>query len=402
MILPSLWGLLAVLALVLSWLTGAAGFARVGYLMVGIWLIGLLAARLAERGLVATRQLSADRMPFGGEIGVEVEVTNRSRLPVLWLTASETLPAGLPLIGPRGRIGPLSGRNRFRYRYRLQGVRRGYYQLGPTLLRTGDLFGLTYRERASGVAWLTVFPRIVAIPHGRLTSGRPAGELRARRRVLEDPTQVIGVRPYQHGDSLRRIHWRATAHTGRIQSKLFELSAQTETTIVLNLRREDYPASPGEAQETAELAVVLAASIAHHLLERRQRTGLLALGEDPARDLSDPDAPVRVPASRSRDQLAAILSVLGRIKLGPGEELAAVLQRQKQDLSWGSLLVVIAPQTNKETLPVLLGLRKAGFEPSVVLVGRSLALSAQVAGLRSLGISAARVTSEVDIRALGL
>ena len=58
-----------------------------------------------------------------------------------------------------------------------------------------------------------------------------------RQRVLEDPSQIIGIRPYQHGDGLRRIHWRATAHTGRFQSKLFEVSAQVECVLALNLRR---------------------------------------------------------------------------------------------------------------------------------------------------------------------
>ena len=142
MVLPVLWALLAVLALVLSWVTAAAAFAWVGCLMIASWLIGLAAARLSQRGLTAARELSADRIPFGGEVTAEVTVKNRSRLPILWLAASEALPAGLPMTGLRGRLGPLSGRGTFSFRYTLHGARRGYYQLGPTLLRTGDLFGL--------------------------------------------------------------------------------------------------------------------------------------------------------------------------------------------------------------------------------------------------------------------
>ena len=196
MVLPLLWLLLAALALVLSWTTASPAFAWLGYLMLAVWLMGAAAARLGERSILAARHLSSDRIAFGGEASVEVEVTNRSLLPSLWLAASESLPAGLPMSGVRGRVGPLRGRGEFRFRYTLHGARRGYHEVGPTLLRTGDLFGLVQRERRAGEsARLTVYPRVVAIEHTRVPSRRPAGEVRARQRVLEDPTQVVGIRP---------------------------------------------------------------------------------------------------------------------------------------------------------------------------------------------------------------
>ena len=401
MVLPLVWLLLAALALVLSWTTTSAAFAWLGFLMLVTWLVGAAAARLGERSLSATRRLSSDRMPFGGEATVEVEVTNRGPLPILWVTASESLPAGLPMSGVRGRVGPLRGRGEFCFRYTLQGARRGYHAVGPTLLRTGDLFGLVQREKSGGEsARLTVYPRVVAISHARIPSRRPAGEARARQRVLEDPTQVVGVRPYQHGDGLRRVHWRATAHTGRLQSKLFEVSAQVETVVLLNLRRGDYPDSPAEAQELAELAIVAAASIAQHVLDRSQRVGLLALGRDPARD--GRAELVRVRSARGRDQLAAILSALGRMELGASEPLADVLTREKEDLAWGSLVVIITPRMAERMIPAVLGARSSGFDTSVVLVGRGAHLGGAPAALDAIGISAARVVTEADIRGLDL
>jgi len=401
MVVPLLWVLLAALALVLSWTTDSASFAWVGYFMLVIWLVGLAAVRLAARGLSASRRLSCDRVPFEGEATVEVTVTSRGVLPILWLAASESLPAGLPMTGVRGRVGPLAGRGEFSFRYTLYGARRGYHEVGPTLLRTGDLFGLVQRERAGGrSAHLTVYPRIVAIRHARVPSQRPAGEVRARQRVLEDPTQVVGVRPYQHGDGLRRVHWRATAHTGRLQSKLFEVSAQVETVLVLSLRRGDYPRWPTEAEEVAELAIVTAASVARHMLDRGQRVGLLMLAKDPAQE--NPEGMVRVPGGRGRDQLAAILSVLGRVELGEGKQLSDVLSREKERLAWGSAAVIITPPVTGRSVPTVMGLRKAGFETSVILVGRSPGLADGGVGFEALGVAAARVVSEADIRGLDL
>ena len=400
MVVPLLWVLLAALALTLSWVTGAAAFAWAAYLMLVIWLVGAVGARLGVRGLSVTRTLSADRVALNGRVQVEVKLENRSRLPVLWAAAAEALPAGLSLRGVRGRIGPLRPRSEFRFRYTLEGGRRGYYQIGPTVLRTGDLFGIVQRERTGEeTARLTVFPRIVAIRHARLPSRRPINEVRVRYRVLEDPTQVIGIRPYQRGDGLRRVHWRATAHTSRLQSKLYQVTAQVDTTVLLNLRRADYAESPADAQEAAELAIVAAASTVHHLLDRRQRTGLLALAHDPA---ADDSGLVAVSAGRHRDQLTALLSVLGRVELGPAQPLTEALRRAKETFPLGSLLVIVTPRVDTEAMQALLGLRNAGFAVSVILVGRGAELPAEAAGLAALRIGGARVRSEADVRGLNL
>src|SRR5574340_766763 len=110
MVLPLLWALLAGLALALSYVTGAASFAWAGYLMLVVLAIGFLLARLGERGLRATRYLSRDRVAFGEQVEVELEVANASRLPLLWAYAAETLPAGLQVTGARGRVGSLGAR----------------------------------------------------------------------------------------------------------------------------------------------------------------------------------------------------------------------------------------------------------------------------------------------------
>jgi uncharacterized protein (DUF58 family) len=262
------------------------------------------------------------------------------------------------------------------------------------------MFGLIQRDSPAGATdALTVFPRLIPITHARLPSRRPAGEVRARQRVLEDPTQIIGIRPYQHGDSLRRVHWRATAHTGRLQSKLFEVSSQVENVVVLNLCRVDYPSSPSEAEEAADLAVTAAASICHHILERRQRTGLLALGRDPAG--CDEHGLLRVRAARGRGQLAALLSALGRIELGPAENLGRVLSREKETFNWGALVAIITPELTADTVASILSLRSAGFEVRTVLVGRA-SPEAEAAGLSAFGVDAVLVRSEPDIRGLDI
>jgi len=143
---------------------------------------------------------------------------------------------------------------------------------------------------------------------------------------------------------------------------------------------------------------VAAASVAQHVLDRRQRLGLLALGRDPAREQAD--GLVRVKTGRGRDQLAAVLSALGRIELGASKPLADVVSGEKEDLTWGCLVVVMTPRMTEGSVPAVVGLRKAGFETSVVLVGRGADPAADAARLEAVGIRASRVITEADIGGL--
>ena len=400
MITPLVWAALALAALGVGHGAGAPLFSWVGYVMLLTLLTSYALARAGARGLTARRELRVDRIHLGESVEVEVTVENRSALPALWVSAAESLPVGLPMRGSRGRIAPLAGRHSFRFEYTLEGARRGYHEIGPTLLRSGDLFGLYQRQATqAGSAWLTVFPKLVAIGRAPLASRRPLGEVRARQRVLEDPTQIVGIRPYHHGDGMRRVHWRATAHTGKLQSKLFEVTAQPNVTILLNLRRADYPSHPEEAAGTAELAITTAASVARYVLDRGQRVGLLALARDPAG--MGVDHLVSVEAARGRDQLTALLSVLGRVELGQTDSLEEVIYRDKQRLAWGTMVVVVTPRLDREVVLALLNLRTAGFGLELILTGRGAA-GPDRAGMGMIGISAARVRSEDDIRALDL
>ena len=99
--------------------------------------------------------------------------------------------------------------------YQLKCNRRGYHQIGPLVVETGDLFGLHRRYRVlTSPHFLLVYPEVVPLEGYELASRRPIGEVRLSHRLYEDPTRIAGVRPYEAGDPLNRIHWRATARTG--------------------------------------------------------------------------------------------------------------------------------------------------------------------------------------------
>src|SRR5262249_17430874 len=127
--------------------------------------------------------------------------------------------------------------------YKVQCHQRGYYQFGPILAETGDLFGLHRSYRLlTEPRFLMVYPKVLPLENYDIQSPRPIGEIRLAHRLFEDPTRTAGVRAFEHGDPINRIHWRASARTGLLQSKTFEPSCVAGATIVLDFHVHSFPA----------------------------------------------------------------------------------------------------------------------------------------------------------------
>jgi len=171
------------------------------------------------------------------------EIQNDSRLPRLWLEVRDQ--SALP--GSRGSrvLTMMRGRQRQYYRVRTRLVQRGVFPLGPTVLASGDVFGLfpVSRTVSSGGS-LLVYPMMVEVrafpnPPGLL----PGGEA-LRRRTHQVTPNAAGVREYEPGDSLSRIHWLSTARRDRLMVKEFELDPLADVWIFLDAARKVQAAIP--------------------------------------------------------------------------------------------------------------------------------------------------------------
>jgi len=137
--------------------------------------------------------------------------------------------------GRRIHLSHLGSRERKRILYQLRCQRRGYYQLGPLVLETGDLFGLHRRYRVvTKPHFLIVYPRALPLRRYSIASRRPIGDIVLTHRLYEDPTRHAGIRAYQPGDPLNRVHWPATARTGTLHSHIYEPSVVAGATLVMD------------------------------------------------------------------------------------------------------------------------------------------------------------------------
>ncbi len=225
------WFTIAVLILIFALIFRMGLLAYAMYVLLAVLISSRCLSQAWIRNVDARRESNRLTAEIGDTVAVMMTIENTGRIPIAWLLCEDLLPRkaimhrppSLKVTGSRIALMMIWGRKRKRLLYQLTCNRRGYYQLGPLVVETGDLFGLHRRFRvATQPHFLLVYPRVIPLQGFDIASRRPIGEVRMAYRLYEDPTRIAGVRLYEPGDSLNRVHWRATARTGTLHSKVYE------------------------------------------------------------------------------------------------------------------------------------------------------------------------------------
>jgi uncharacterized protein (DUF58 family) len=390
-ILPFLVVLIAV-----AFITKTDFFFYLLYSLFGIYVLGRWWARRSLANVTLDRRHD-DRVFLGESFSVDVDVRNRGWLPVLWLRLSDTVPVDLTSGSVLRQVLSLRPHEHLKLSYTLTGRRRGYYRVGPLTSLGGDLLGTaTYETRQTAEDCVIVYPKIIALQDLGFPSQSPFGILPSRERIFEDPMRIRGVRDYQAGDSLRRMDWKTSARVGSLQVRRFEPTIALETAVFLNLAAADYPQPDRTA--AAELGIVIAASLAVHLVEKRQAVGLVTNGSDPlSQDLrAMPGLPLR----KGRAHLMDLLDLLARVEVAPedrAEPFLDLLGRKSLGLPWGSTVVVVTAREVEGLLETLLAFRRRGLAVILALTAPERGFDATAHRAEQIGIQAIRVWSERDM-----
>ena len=384
------WWLGAVILLVAGMALQLGLLVYAMYVLLGVLVISrFLTAQWIDH-LSATRECSGRVLEIGDKVNATVTIENHGRFTLPCLLLEDAVPEEfeppprLRFKGPRMAVTRLAAHGEKEIKYEAECQTRGYFQFGPLLAETGDLFGLHRRYRVmTEPHFVTVLPKIVPLEGYDLASRRPVGEVRITHRLFEDPTRTAGARLYQNGDSIHRIHWRATARTGQLHSKNFEPSCMAGVTLLLDFHEANYPGRGRRYR--SELAVTTAASLANTLAKLRQPLGLVTNGRDAAdrireegwdrrfrsraaaratsgmKQSSDRLRPIQIETKQGPAQLPMILETLARVELTDGLSFPQLIAEVSGTLPRHATVVALLADVPMETAFALGQLRRQGY-----------------------------------------
>lgn len=229
--------------------------------------------------LQISRQLSDERVTAGTPVEVKVTLFNAGEA-LDELTLDDVVPPGLEVVNGSSRhILSLDRKQRYEFTYVARGPRGGY-AFGALRARAGDSLGLLTKTAVlSAPARLIILPTITPVKTVPIRPRRTrvyAGNIPAR--IGGAGTEFFGVRPYEVGDSARRINWRIMArHPEAVFSNEFQQERVADVAVVLDGRERTDLHSPGRS--LFEYSVIAAGSLASAFLRDGNRVGLLVYSQ---------------------------------------------------------------------------------------------------------------------------
>ena len=363
------------------------------YAVLILFVVGAVWAWVNLRGLEIRVTRSGDRGQVGSFLEGRVTVTNRTMIPKSWLEVAE-LAGSSPEPGGRGLS--LDRRQTRGWRIDTYLSKRGLFEGGHVRVVSQDPFGLFRMARDfSDPHTYIVYPAIEPLPNlDSRFAGLPA-DSRLSRHFDQVTTDVSSLRPWRPGDAYRRIHWPYTARMNSPMVKEFDVGLAAQFWLLLDLQRlshfypvadsrrgrnGDQPAVLRQAQNeriegrggagraheyraenTEELSVTVAASLAQRLMDLSLPVGM-AVNAENGRLLRPDNGP---------DHLSRMMETLASAQAANMPRLPEFLYSMRTHLNHFHSVTVITSDTDPSWLPALLDLKRLNVTISIVMVDPS-------------------------------
>jgi uncharacterized protein (DUF58 family) len=370
--------ILLIISLVAAVVTGTQIYYRLVYLWGLLIGTGWIWTFFSLRSVMVRRHTRTLRQQVGQIFEERFEISNLSGIPRLWLALRDDgLIPGAAGSRVMSWIGAHQQRTYLSYTWL---TRRGLFQLGPTVLESGDLFGLfTSRKEIPPEGALLVTPFLVDLQSFLTPSGVLSGGRVVRGRTQEVTPYAAGVREYVPGDSLNRIHWPTTARRDKLMVKEFEQDPQADVWIFVDAQASVHAAieeavsalqgdrlwvwrnRPDEVTlpaSTIEYGVSVAASVARYYIQQGRAVGLTSLGQ----------MHVFLSAERGERQLGKIMDTLAFIQPEGDLPLLGLITAQAGHLPRGCTVVIITPSTQQGVLLAADDLEQRNLHPVIILL----------------------------------
>jgi uncharacterized protein (DUF58 family) len=369
--------LVLMIILLIGWATtGVMIYIRLFFLISMLLLSSYLWNKTALNGIQINRRSRSLRTSVGKVFDERFDILNTSKWACMWLEIDNL--SEIPHKSGSRLLTGIGGMQQRSYTARTWITKRGAYPLGPTLLISGDLFGLFVCSRIERLKnTLIVLPMVVEIPYFPIPEGILPGGKEIHQKTLDVTPHATGVREYIPGDPMKRVHWPSTAKRERFMVKVYEQDPQAEVWFFLDSQYDIQVSRSGDESEageedliisrraqiklpedTYEYAISVTASLAKYFLQQKRAVGLVSSGSKFT----------VIPAERGERQIGKILETLAFLKADGDLPLLGCVSVQAKLLPMGSGVILVTSSVNMDILNAVEDLIRRHLHPMVVML----------------------------------
>lgn len=317
--------------------------------------------QLSMPGIDVKRNIS--ETAFEGEmLNVKIEVQNKRGLGAYFFELIDIFPfeeeekKKMSLF-----ILNIKGNETRTFNYAVNCNKRGLWRVGPFTVISQDSLGFfKIRKELHIFSDILIYPnlfRLFAFPELNRGSVSWLGVETAK--ISGDSHEFFGIREYQRGDAISRIHWPSTARHQELIVKQFERNAVQEVTILLDLKK-GHDIGAGK-ETTLEYAVKIAGSVARHLLNSGALVQMVAYGEEA----------MMLPFGKGEAHMYMILEYLARVRAESSFSLSQTLDEVSFIVPYHSTLITIMLDNDMDGLTSLVQFKVKGIRLIVIVLSSS-------------------------------
>lgn len=260
----------------------------------------------------------------------------------------------------------LNSREVYTQNMKIHCKRRGDYTIGYFKITIGDIFNFfRFSKRIEVPLNLRVYPRVVDIHKMPIQPKMSLGEILINNPLFQDYTEISGLKFYEPGDSIKKIHWKASAKQEETLVKSFEMKGETNLVLFINSSLESYREDTDGLLE--DLAVETSLSIANYCLKKGIQVSLCY---EESRELVYLEGKYLSDFKRFMEELVTFHPT-GSI--GFAEQISKYTTR----LPSGAMVIFITPDIDKKIGINSIYLKRKGIHSEYILVQGIEAYSAE-------------------------
>ena len=330
------------------------------YFYIGILLLPFIHGLIGKHKIEGSISLPNRDLVAGDVIELTTEFTNPTKYVFPRLEYKSTLTELLSDAFEPPKTFHLSPNEAFVDKSKIQCRRRGIYDIGETQLIIKDVFNLfQFKKTLQAPIALKIYPRLLPLSDFAVEAGIQMGELIVDDPLFQDYSSIDALRDYRDGDSVKKIHWKASSKQDQLIVKDFEFRGDAEIVLMLDQSTAHYRNDPYRKIE--DKVVEVGVSITHYCLLNHLKVNYMTTDKGHYEKTS----------GASDTYLKVFLEKF--VAFSPSKTISLVedIQQLRPSISQGNTLIVVTPNLTKKLATELVDLKMTNIRPMVFVITTS-------------------------------